>query len=255
MNIQELYKELIELPALAPTDRVNALFTELVKKAVDSQSSYALDMAAVGKLQKICGEAECELEKYWARRIIDSKEPRVALEEFPYIKNYRELTKLEWHCVHGCAEQHDHRVLFVGSGAMPLTAIILAIEHGISSTVIDIDHEAVSLSQQVISMLGLADSITVICENAGTFSRYGDFTVIFLAALAGMSTKEKLDIFKQIKKLTTSATHLLARSSWGNRKLLYRPLPKSVYRFFTPVIEVHPHNDIVNSIIILQNIT
>lgn len=135
---------------------------------------------------------------------------------------------------------------------MPLTAIMLAREFGVFSTVIDCDKAAVELSKKVINQLGLAAMIKIRHVDAREFEDYERFSVIFVAALAGLLPTDKENIFLRIKQKAKKETHIIARSSWGNRKLLYRPLSSDTYRYFEPVLRIDPYTDIVNSVVILK---
>jgi nicotianamine synthase len=133
-----------------------------------------------------------------------------------------------------------------------MTSIMLALEHNITSTIIDSDKLAVEMSTRLISVLGLEDKIKIIHANGIDFN-YAQFNTIYIAALAGLNSKIKNQIFKQIKKTAKKDIHLIARSSWRNRKLLYKPISPTIYKIFQPIIKVDPFNEIVNSVIILKN--
>lgn len=253
MTIKEIYKKIIELDNLAPSTEVNALFSELVVKAIDQNNKESLTLDERNNLQRICSLSEYEMEKYWAKKIISSINPKTEILKFPYFQNYIDLTRLELFSLNSCTEHQNHRVLFIGGGPLPLTSIVLALKHGIGSIVLDIDEDAVTLSSRLITLIGLEDLITVVKSAGADFQNYNDFNVIYIAALAGTSVSQKNNIFAKIKNQAPQNAHLIARSSWGNRKLLYKPISKSIYKKFKPILEVHPHNEIVNSVIILRN--
>ncbi len=72
--IRRLYKELVALKNYRPSKRVNYLFTQLVQYVLNPESKNIFSKEKVQKLQKICQIAEYELEKYWAHKIIQSKD-------------------------------------------------------------------------------------------------------------------------------------------------------------------------------------
>ncbi|MEX2054479.1 MAG: nicotianamine synthase family protein [Candidatus Colwellbacteria bacterium] len=248
MSLKNLYKEIELLESYTPSKKVNALFSELIDKAIDPVGSEVLSVKKRINLQRICSQAEVELERYWANKILSG----TPVEEFPYYRNYVELTGLEWGALISC-DQHQHKkILFVGSGPLPMTAIILARDYGVSSTLIDNDTLAVNLSRAVISYLGLQNMIKVIKHDAESFKHYGDYSVVMVAALVGANDREKIRIFKHIKNHTKKYCHIIARSSWGKRTLLYPPLPQKIYSLFQPILEITPHNGIINSVVILK---
>ena len=250
MTLEEIYRQVTTLADYAPSPAVDSLFSALVSKAIDPFGDEMLSKKQCGCLQKICAHAEYEMEKYWAQEIIAGNK---TLNDFPYYGNYTDLTRLEWNALNSCADHTDHRVLFVGSGPLPMTAIILALNHGVHSTLIDNDPVAVALSQTLLQTLNLQHMIDVVCAEGSLFDTYEDFNVIFVAALAGSDASQKEKIFEYIQKKTSTHCHIIARSSWGKRKMLYPPLPKKVYRLFKPLIEISPYNEIVNSVVILKN--
>lgn len=252
MDIKDIYKGISQLNDLKPSEQVNSFFSELVSKAIKYNADGKLTNYEQSVLQNLAAKAEFELEMYWAKEIINSEKPQTKLKAFPYYKNYSDLTKLELYSLQSCIEHKDHKVVFVGGGPLPMTAIMLAIEHNIDSTIIDCDETAVEQAKKLLMALNLDNKIRVEFADGVNYD-YSNHNTIYIAALAGLNNKIKNQIFKQIKSTSQKGTHLIARSSWRNRKLLYKPISTSIYKIFQPIIKVDPFNDIVNSIIILKN--
>lgn len=253
MHPKEIYKQLSRADDLRPSPRINTLFSELVSHILNyPHAPCLLKKNEVENLQRICSEGECELEKYWARRIINSKSPSLTLKSFPYFENYLKLVELEVSSLQKCRKHETHEILFCGGGALPLTSIILAQKFGISSTIIDNDKEAAALSQKLIQSLNLQTKITTLCRDAASFTNFYSFSVIYIAGLVGLSKERQELIFSHINKSIRKDTHILVRSSYGNRKLLYRPVSKKILKKFHLVLVVHPKNEIINSVFVLQ---
>lgn len=252
-EIKSLYHQINRLEDLKPSKKVNTLFSKLVELSLNTETYNNLSGLEIKNLQTICSKSEFEMEKYWSTRIIRDKNPKLALTKFPYFSNYKKLTRMEWYSLVGCSNHQSHNALFIGGGPLPLSAIVLALDFGIDVTVLEKDINAVKLSEKLIRKLGLAKRIKVIHKEASSFDNYNDFTFVVVAALAGLNTSDKVKILKKIKDNINPNSHILARSSWGIRKILYRPLDKSVFKMFKPQIEVRPHNDIVNSIVIFSS--
>ena len=78
-EIRDIYTVLNELSSLAPSDQVNSLLTRLVNLCVVPYSaeftSYFFRIPAVeslcSNLRPLCSEAEGELEKFWAKRMLN----------------------------------------------------------------------------------------------------------------------------------------------------------------------------------------
>lgn len=253
-DICAVYKTIAALPSYAPSPEINPLFNRLVEIALSSQDATPhLTKTQLSNLQRICNQAEYELEAHWAKRIAGSDAPNTTLHAFPYYANYEKLTKLEWHSLLSCQSHDDHSVLFVGGGPLPLTAMLLAKLYGQTVTILDYNSAACQAAQSVIAKLGLNHRISVIQSDAATFDGYSRFNTIFVAALAGAAPQEKEKIMRRIKELSPRQAHILARSSWGTREILYTPLDQKLFSLFQPIIEVRPHHDVVNSIVIFEN--
>lgn len=250
MTLKKLCEKIISLENLNPSKGVNFLFEELVHHATTQkkETSQLLPIKQK-KLWLVCAKAESLLEKYWAEKITSLK---VSLSDFPYFQNYKDLTRIEWYTLQGCTEHKNHRILFVGSGPLPLTAILLAKEYGANVTIMEIDKEVCEISQKLINTLGLSKKIKVINENGAHYAGYKRFNVIFVAALAGTTAKCKHSIFKKIKTSGAKGCHVIARTSHGKRKILYNPLTQSAYCMLKPVIQIDPHNNVINSILVLR---
>lgn len=250
--MNDLYSQITSLKNLAPSRKINKLFEELVKTAL-SESTNTLSSKKMARLQLTCAKAEYELEKYWALKIINSKNPRIEILKFPYYANYEKLTQMEWFSLLSCTKHKSHKAAFVGSGPLPLTAIILASKYKVKTTILDIDEDAVGISMKLIKKLNLEKKIIVKNADGAKFEKYSKFNLIFVAALAGVNAKTKENILKKIRNDTKKGTHILARSSWGMREILYKPLDQKIFKILKPVIEVRPHNDVVNSVVIFEN--
>jgi len=250
--MNSLYKSIVSLKSFYPSPKVNFLFGELVKCAL-SDNDLGLSPAQKAKIQLKCSNAEYELEKHWAKRIISSKKPKQEIKNFPYYENYEKLTKLEWFSLLSCSTHKKHNIVFIGGGPLPLTAIILAEKYKCKVTVLDVDDEACELSLKIVKKLGLCKNLEILKKDGASFENYKNYNAVIVAALAGLEFKSKEKILKKIKEDAKPKTHILARSSWGAREILYKPLDSNVYKIFKPVLEVYPVSDIINSVVIFEN--
>lgn len=244
-----LVKRIKALKSFVPNDEVNSVFSDLVKLALTSRDKIDISREDFDYIQKSAALAEYELEKDSVLQILDDKKK---LEEFIYYNNYIKLTRIEWNSLLSCRLHKNHKVLFVGSGPLPLTGLILAKDYGCHVTLMDISSEAIDLSKKLVSKLELSDNIDVVNSDALSFDKYQDFDVIYLAALAGISKGLKKKILDKIKSDSSEKVHLIARSSFGNREILYKPLTDDDIEGFKIDLEVKPHNDVVNSFLILS---
>jgi nicotianamine synthase len=251
--IRNLYQDLIKLQDYRPNKKVNNLFTKLVQYVLDPENKNYFTKKEIIKLQKICQLAEYELEKYWAQKIIKSKNAQILIKNFPYFDNYKKLIQLEWFSLLSCTNHKTHNICFIGGGPLPLTPIILVKKYAKTVTILDKNSEACKISRQLIKKLKLNKKIKIIEVNACNYNDFKKFNVIIIASLVGTKKLEKEKILLKIKRNSLKETHILARSSWGMRELLYKPLDNKVYQIFSPIMEILPKNDVINSIVILKN--
>lgn len=258
--ISQLYQRLTELEDLSPNPEVNSIFSELVAYVLtlsDLEPEKAeelvrtmVDDSQIVELQRICGLGEAELEKYWARALISGQQE---LADFPYYQNYIDLTQLEMRLLNTeDTTWCDSPVLFIGGGALPMTAIMLAYLEGISSTIIDLDPVAIDLARKVINQLGLSHLISIQHSDGADFSDYESYKTIYVAALAGLDDESKRLIFQQIASQISGQQLLVARSSWGARQVLYRQLPDLSEFGLQQMLKFDPRDGIVNSVVILR---
>jgi len=172
------------------------------------------------QLPVLCGQAECEMEKYWARRFIASK--ACDLTEFWYFPEYKELCRAETELF----EKHSFdRISFLGSGALPMTAFFLAEQRpDLKIVCVDFDPEACELSRQLCRKLGLTDRVTIKCMDALEYRPVENELVVCASLL-----DRKEAIYNHLDKYDCA---LIVRDSEGPYRYLYKAaeLPKPCFR-------------------------
>jgi nicotianamine synthase len=258
-QILSLYEILAAAPSLEPSPLVNAAFDALVKLASTTTNVISTDILndekiieVLPQLRALCSLGEGQLEAYWATKIIEDEHPAISLENFPYYGNYLKLAELEYRSVSLIGNRPLKRVLFVGSGPLPLSAILLAQQYGLVVDAIDSDSEAVSISAKLVDRLGLGDAITITQADAATFTRYQQYDAIFLASLVGLDQPSKQAIITTIQHQMREGGLLVARTAHGLRTLLYPPIDVDSIKGLTAQVIIQPLNEVVNSVIILE---
>jgi len=251
-NSAETYLETIEdLDSLKPCAHTNNILSALVSDIVEGNvSGEELRTSEIQRLRQLCGKAEFELEKKWAERIAESEEPEQKIREFPYYRNYIRLADLEYSTLLECCNRLEKSAVFVGGGALPMTAIIFAKHYGFEIDVIERDRTAVERSRKLLESLGI--DIDVLETSAQTFNDYEEYHTVHVASMVGQSRDEELEVFQKIRSSLRSHTHIMARTVHGNRKLLYRPVSDNVRRMFSIEAERRPSSEIVNSAMVLS---
>lgn len=254
----QLYHQIMSFPNLNPSPRVNQAFSQLVSLALNPQNQDLIKTISPSNLHLLhqrCSDSEYQLELHWANQVLASPHPWQVLTQFPYWQNYLKLTALEYDLAvahNTTLSQTNQPFLFVGSGPIPFTAIILAKTHHHRVICLDSDPIAVSLSSQLITKLQLNHRLTIHHQSGQDYTQYQASPLIWVAALAGLEPQAKQTIFQVIKDQITSNTHILTRSSHGSRQLLYQPLPTQIQRQFQTIAAHHPQDDIINSILLLK---
>src|SRR5450432_1897010 len=83
-----------------------------------------------------------ELEKDWATQLIDRRLTPAQIAEYPKYERYRVRACLEYFLIATLAGSFPKRLLIVGCGPLPLTAIILAGKFKVTSDFVDKRTEA-----------------------------------------------------------------------------------------------------------------
>lgn len=113
----------------------------------------------ISRLKRLNG---LSLEVQFATSLLAVPDPQDRLLHFVYSPNYVALARMERE---GADLQPGDRVVFLGSGPLPLTLVCLWRDHGIEGVGVEQDESRAALSQAVIEKLGLEAHIEIICGN------------------------------------------------------------------------------------------
>jgi hypothetical protein len=226
--IRQSYLVLTAAESLSPeNERVTHCLTKLVRTLTRCQSpeltKFLLSTPELARerdqLPILCGLAECEMEKYWARYLISR--PVCDLAEFWYFPEYTELCSAELDLFK--TRHQFEQISFLGSGALPLTAFLLA-RHCPDTKIVcvDLDDEACDLSEQLSRKLGLKNQVEVRRMDALTYAPIDNELVICASLLQG---REQV-----YRNLYNHDGALIVRDSEGPYQYLYKaaelPMPR-----------------------------
>lgn len=136
------------------------------------------------------------------------------------ISDYRLANRLQ-RVVRREVSMLDHRpkrVLFIGSGPFPISAIWLNRILGVSVDGIDVAPAAVRESSSLMAAIGLEKVISLRHEPDGAYD-VSDYDLIVIALLA----KPKEQILENIHRTARKDCTVVCRTSFGLRSLLYEP--------------------------------
>ncbi len=101
-----------------------------------------------------------EIEK--AKSVLESQNPWKTLTNFTFYPNYLQLARTEYI---GSKLKSEDCVVFLGSGPLPLSLIMLCHEHYVRGIGMEQDGKRANLSREVISRLKLSEKIGIIEGN------------------------------------------------------------------------------------------
>jgi len=253
-NIPTSIRDVLRLRDLAPSVHVNNVMTALVYSIIyDSKTTISsLDPVVKLNVRQISSNAESEMEKYWARRVIDSSDPESELQKFPYLDNYIELTRRELELVgtSGLLLNHLHAVLIIGSGPLPLSAFEMNRQSGARVDHVDSSHEAIVLCRDISTALGVESAYYHALGHEVVPDKKYD--LVLVAALAGASTGDKQRIIDNILPFLSDNGRIVVRSAKDNRELLYPAIEAAALSGVRLLKEYHPTDYIINSVLVYE---
>jgi hypothetical protein len=202
-NLKDVFQRLDYLIALD----LNNMSTE----AILSNSRFNSAFDAISTFRS---EYTAELEVDQANSILKSRDPWETITNFRYLPNYIQLARTEsW----GAGLKPGNTVLFIGSGPLPLTLIVLCHQHGTRGIGIEQYPERAELSRRVLEKLGLSRGIRVINGNHLTLPLEETPELIMVAAQA----EPKNEIFDHLASVLPAGTKISYRTyEKGLRRML-----------------------------------
>jgi len=209
-------------------------------QAILCDSVFNLAFGAIARFRSLY-TAKLEIEH--AHSILESRDPWEMLTNFNYISNYLKLARTEFQ---GAGLKRGDSVVFLGSGPLPLTLMVLCHWYGLKGTGIEMEPDRAELSRKVLEKLGLSGQIEIINGNHLTLPLETRSELIMIAAQA----EPKEEIFDYLAKVLPVGTKLSYRIyEKGLRKLL-----DTFYLFelpgqFKEYLRVQPEPPVNNTVV------
>lgn len=244
---------------LQPAPRVNALFTELVAESTTPGAPVKyLPADLLHRVRAVCGAGETKLEHHWAERVIAHPEQ---LGNFPYLDNYRQMLRSEAPALARVVGP-GAPIAFIGSGPLPLSAILLA-RTGFDVTVLDADAHAIQLGDGVVTATNTHPEASALLPGAPATLRsvhapaedhdYTPYAAVIVAALVGATHDATYQILRTVAETLSPGGLLAARSvPPDGRRLLYPRLDVTCLTGFDVIGETIPPQDVINSLVLLR---
>ena len=255
---------LARVDGLEPGERTDRAFTELVSLCHHRSGPVAAavlnnpELAAVaGRLRWLCSAGEYRLERFWAGRIATADDADLELRSFPYLVNYRALVALEMGTVTGLLARPPNRACVLGSGPLPLTALLMAGRLDCAVDAVDLEPEATGLARDVLHRLPGGDRVSPWQADAAAFDGTAGADVVLLAALVGLDPAAKRTVIAAVADRMRPGALLLVRTAYRLRTLLYPmvtadDLVAAGGGRLRPLAQVHPFGDVVNSFVVAE---
>ncbi|WP_432404585.1 nicotianamine synthase family protein [Wukongibacter sp. M2B1] len=168
------------------------------------------------KLRETSVKALCDVEKYQSICACNNK-----LDTSDYMKLLSNSVKYEFETF--CVDSKS-KVVFIGSGAFPISAMAIAKEIGAEVLCLDIDLEAIELARDVTKVLGLESTVRFSSKTVDELSFVNEATHIIIASLV----EDKYKILDDLKNKVAPNTKIILRYGNGLKEIFNYPLEKDL---------------------------
>lgn len=157
----------------------------------------------------------------FVRRLIKGE---ACISDHPLHDQVEALVKRELELVSGAQLA---RILFVGNGSFPISAIHLHLQTGLRVDCLARDRDELGIDQDALGSCGIEGGVQLLTEEQarGCLAEYD-------LVLVGLLFKPKKTILQLLRKRCRRGCHILCRTSHGQGQLLYEPLAERDMRGF-----------------------
>lgn len=203
-----------------------SIFTEALRQAYTPEEvKYVMDNDDVATLQKgllaKLSEAEYQMELFDSRDLCSQPEFGLAsLFQYKNWGNYKSLVGEEMKQLRRIirSEEMTSPIVFVGSGPLPLSAILLHLRWKVRVICLDIDPDACEAAHYMMERINLSDKVQVVLGDGAEFN-YADYQHVFIASLV----TQKHKVLEQIHRTNPDAL-VAIRTAEGIRRLMYEAI-------------------------------
>jgi hypothetical protein len=187
-----------------------------------------------------------KLEIEQAKSLLSSRNPWDTLENFTFYSNYLQLARTEYI---GSGLKTGNHVLFLGSGPLPLSLIVLCREYGLFGIGIEQDRDRAALSRKVIARLGLSESIEIIEGNHFSLPLKTHCDLYMVAAQA----EPKEEVFEHLAKVLPEGSKVSYRLyEKGLRRVLDSSSLFEMPSGFEEYLRIQPKPPVNNTVVFLK---
>lgn len=221
-----LHRESNLTPLNSTITKPISIFTEALRQAYTPEEvKYVMSNVEVAPLQKALlaklSEAEYQMELFDSRHLCNQPEFGLAsLFQYKNWGNYESLVGEELKQLRKISrpEEITSPIVFVGSGPLPLSALLLHLMLNVSVFCLDIDVDACEAARFMMERINLSDSVKVVQGDGANFD-YADYQHVFIASLV----TQKDEVLEQIRRTNPGAL-VAIRTAEGIRRLMYEAI-------------------------------
>lgn len=168
------------------------------------------------------------------------------LDTFHFYERYEGLLNNESKLV---PFDENTKLVFIGSGPLPVTLIMFNKMFGCKCVGIEIEPSVAKLSRHIIRRLGLEDDIKIVIGDE-RYVKHLDYDVIMVAAFAIPKSK----VFGNLWEIVDTDTPILYRTYTGMRQMLYEPVKDVDLRGFHQEGLMFPTGNVNNTSVLVKKI-
>lgn len=196
----------------------------------------------ISRLKKLSG---LRMEIRFAHSIIAAPDPWTVLRDFVYYPNYLRLADMEYR---GAELKAGDRVVFLGSGPLPLSLICLCKQYGVQGVGMEQVPEYAKLSQKLIQALELTEHIQIVQGDHFSLPFNKECMLVMVAADAG----PKHEIFTHLGKTLPEGARLSYRIyEKGLRRLMDDGAALDLPPEFKEYLRIRPEPPVNNTSVFL----
>lgn len=164
--------------------------------------------------------AYCRWEVWLEQQFAQGLRSHSSIDDYRLVTRFRRLIQRETELL---GAKPVTRALFIGSGPMPVSAILLHERTGAQVDCVDMDGSAVVQSRRVIAHLGLEANMRVLHAD-GSGIDASSYDAVLIALLA----KPKAEILRHLSAAAREDCRVVCRTATGLRVLVYEPLERDL---------------------------
>ena len=225
---------------------LNQLVLKLIKKNKNTEnfcSSILLRIkSTIEPLREICQNAECQMEDFWTEKFISKENLRFKdLKSFWYFEQYKQITLNELNLLKSISNIQN--IAFVGSGPLPMTAMILKKDTDYQIDLVDKNKKAIQLSKKLCEKLNL--TMGFFCKEASEIG-YEKYDVVFVASMID----DKISLIDKLYE--DKVPYIVVREAEKFSQIFYKKIETEIFKKYEIVGYVAGDDLTLNSSLLLK---